>query len=72
MKYDWRAIHQGMGRHIEFSSGEVPSRKMFCENIENKLTMPEFLSDTEAYLRTGVCFNPLEAWPVIKDRFLSR
>ena len=69
---DCDAVMRCFRRYIEFSAGEVPSRKMFCENIENKLTMPEFLSDTEAYLRTGVCFNPLEAWSVVKDRFLSR
>ena len=68
---DCDAVMRCFRRYIEFSSGQVPSRKMFCENIENKLTMPEFLSDTEAYLQTGVCFNPLEAWAVVKDRVLS-
>jgi len=44
---------------------------MFCENVEKKLTMPEFVSDTEAYLRVGIGFDPHEAWLVVKDRLLT-
>ncbi len=69
-KVDCGAVAHCFRKYMEFSSGEVPSRKMFCENVENKLTMPDFLLDTEAYLRTGVHFDPLEAWSVVKARLL--
>ena len=48
----------------------IGERRLFCENIENKLTMPEFLSDTDVYLRAGVNFDPHKAWIVVKERFL--
>ena len=67
---DCEAVMRCFRKYIGFSTGDVPSRKMFCENIENKLTMPEFLSDTDAYLRAGVNFDPHKAWIVVKERFL--
>ena len=44
---------------------------MFCENIENKLAMPDLISDTDAYLRAGVRFDPMEAWSVVKARLFA-
>ena len=68
---DCDAVMRCFRRYIGFSAGEVPTRKMFCENVEKKLTMPEFVSDTEAYLRVGIGFDPRKAWLVIKDCLLT-
>lgn len=53
-------------RYIEFAAGEIPSARVFCENIEGKLQMPEFLSDAENYLGPSVRFDPLDAWRTLK------
>ncbi len=67
---DCEAVMRCFGRYMEYSAGAAPSRKAFCENIENKLRMPDFLSDTEAYLRPGIRFDPVAAWSVVKAKFL--
>lgn len=63
---DCEAVMHCFRKYIGFSTGEVPSKKLFCENIEKKLAMPEFISDTDAYLRSGVRFDPKEAWSIVK------
>jgi hypothetical protein len=45
---------------------------MFDENMSLKLTLPEFLDDTEKYLRKGTSFDPVASWEMIKARLFGR
>ena len=58
-------------RYITFSAEEVPTDKMFCENIANKLTMPEFVADVENYIRPSVSFNPFVAWDFLRGKLFK-
>lgn len=58
-------------RYIAFSAEEVPTDKVFCENIANKLTMPEFVSDVENYIRPSVRFDPFAAWSFLKAKLFK-
>ena len=45
---------------------------MFDENMSLKLTLPEFLDDTEKYLRKGTSFDSVASWEMIKARLFGR
>lgn len=45
---------------------------MIDENMAAKLAMPEFVSDTESYLRDGVKFDPNASWPTVREKLFEK
>ena len=70
-RIDCDAMMRCYRRYIAFSAEEVPTDKIFCENIANKLTMPEFVSDVENYIRPSVRFDPFAAWSFLKAKLFK-
>ena len=58
-------------RYIEFATGEIPTRQMFVENVEKKLMMPDFISDTASYLRPGMDFRPDVGWGLVRRELVE-
>ena len=58
-------------RNIEFSAGYVPTLKMFDDNMAMKLAMPEFLDDTDNYLRSGMTFDAWACWEDVRARLFE-
>ena len=52
--------------------GEAPRRKVFLENLREKMHSPAFLSDATPLLRPGLRYDPKEAGLLVERLLLSR
>ena len=68
---DCAAVRRCFERYIEFSAGYVPTLKMFDDNIAMKLAIPEFLDDTDNYLRSGMTFDARACWEDVRVRLFE-
>ena len=68
---DTTAVMNCFSQYIKFSAGYVPTKNMFEENMAMKLAMPEFLDDTNNYLRSGIAFDAISSWPIVRDRLFG-
>ena len=59
-------------RYMEFVVGKAPTYKQFVNNMEEKMNDLEFLNDTHSLLRSGIEFNPTEAYKLIFDTFIDK
>ena len=59
-------------KYMEFVVDKTPSYKQFLNNLQEKMEDPEFLNDTQSFLRPGISFNPNEAYPLIYDTFIDK
>lgn len=57
---------------MEFVVGKAPSYKQFLNNIQEKMEDPEFLNDTQSFLRPGISYKPEEAYPLINETFIDQ
>ena len=63
-------IVQAWREYMRFRGGEVPSAKQFLANMDEKMTLNDYLGDVEPLLRSGVTFNPHEAYAEFKKTVL--
>lgn len=60
-------------KYMEFVVDKAPTYRQFVQNMEMKLSDPEFLDDTDALLREGTGhFEPHTAWKMVKQSFVDR
>ena len=59
-------------RYMEFVVGKAPTYKQFVNNMEEKMNDLEFLNDTHSLLRSGIEFNPTEAYKLIYETFIDK
>lgn len=69
--FDCAAVRRCFERYIEFSAGYVPTLKMFDDNMAMKLAIPEFLDDTDNYLRSGMTFDARSCWEDVRTRLFT-
>lgn len=50
----------------------VPTKKEFLLNMEEKMLDTEFLGDTELLLRNGEAYNPQEAYELVKTNLIEK
>lgn len=58
--------------YMEFVVDRSPSQKEFLMNLEQKMSDPVFLGDTEAILRPGTDYNPELAFEHVRENLISR
>ena len=56
--------------YMRFRGGEIPSAKQFVANMDEKMALNDYLGDVEPLLRSGVTFNPHEAYVEFKKKVL--
>ena len=56
--------------YMRFRGGEVPSAQQFAANMDEKMALNDYLGDVEPLLRSGVTFNPQEAYAEFKKTVL--
>ena len=56
--------------YMHQSNGAVPTRELYLQNIEEKMSDPEFIGDTTALIRTEEDWNAEEAYKLIKTKIL--
>ena len=59
-------------KYMEFVVGKAPTYKQFVCNMEEKMNDMEFLNDTHSLLRSGIEFNPAEAYKLVFDTFIDK
>ena len=59
-------------KYMEFAVGKVPSYKQFVNNMEEKMSDPEFVGDLQALLRPGVRYDAQQAYPLIHQAFIDK
>ena len=69
---DGGLVMRCFAKYIRFSAGYVPTLNMIDENMAAKLAMPEFVGDTESYLRDGVGFDPNASWPTVREKLFEK
>lgn len=59
-------------RYMEFVIDRMPSYKEYAQNIQEKMSDNEFLTDVVPLLHPEVSFNPIEAYPLVHDTLIDR
>lgn len=49
----------------------MPSYKEYAQNIQEKMSDNEFLTDVVPLLHPEVSFNPIEAYPLVHDTLID-
>lgn len=57
--------------YINFAVKKIPSQKEYLLNINEKMTDPEFLSDTVALLKPEESYEPIEAFELLKNNLIK-
>jgi predicted nucleotidyltransferase component of viral defense system len=71
-KVDISAIIKCYKRYMEFSVGQVPSKKEFLLNMEEKMKNENFIGDITALLRPEEKYDQTEAFELIKNELLEK
>ncbi len=69
---DHEKIIQCFTRYMKFSTGNVPSKKIFISNLEEKEKSLHFRGDMEAILRPGVDYDQKKAFNWIKRELIEK
>lgn len=59
-------------KYMEFVVERMPTYKEYVQNMKEKMSDSEFLTDVIPLLRPDVTFNPTEAYPLVYDTFIDR
>ncbi|WP_288762423.1 nucleotidyl transferase AbiEii/AbiGii toxin family protein [uncultured Prevotella sp.] len=59
-------------KYMEFVVYKAPSYKQFVNNMQEKMSDPEFTNDMQSLLRPGITFNASDAYPLIYETFIDR
>ncbi|HET8962429.1 MAG TPA: nucleotidyl transferase AbiEii/AbiGii toxin family protein, partial [Chitinophagales bacterium] len=69
---DTTAILQCYRKYMEFSVGQVPSKKEFLLNMEEKMKNENFIGDITALIRPEEKYNQEEAFELIKKELIEK
>ena len=69
---DVEKVLQCCKKYMEFVVGKVPSYKQFVNNMEEKMSDPEFVGDLQALLRPGIGYDAQQAYPLIYQTFIDK
>jgi len=58
-------------KHMEFSVGQVPSAKVYSDNLAGKINDPLFISDMRPLLRPGIHYEIYEAYEMFREHFIK-
>lgn len=74
MKVDTEAIVSCFKTYIKFSTGSIPSQKVFIENMDAKMKNENFIGDITALLRVDEKekYKQQEAYELIKAELISK
>ena len=53
--------------YMRFRGGEIPTARQFVQNMDEKMSLNDYLGDIDPLLRHGVTFNPHEAYSSFKE-----
>lgn len=59
-------------RYMDFSVSTPPTYKQFIQNMENKMTDPDFLGDMESLLHPDESFEMQKAYSVVKESIIDK
>ena len=65
-RVDISAVVRVWREYMRFMGGEIPSAKQFVANIDEKMALNDYLGDVEPLLRSGISFDPYEAYAEFK------
>jgi predicted nucleotidyltransferase component of viral defense system len=65
-------IIESFNEYMKFSTGNIPTRRQFEMNIEEKENDPNFTGDMEALLRPGIKYDQQSAFEWLKNDVISR
>ena len=69
---DLDQIIESFNEYMTFSTGQIPTRRQFELNIEEKENNADFTGDMEALLRPGVTYNQTAAFEWLKDEVITK
>jgi len=58
-------------KYMEFSVGQVPSAKVYSDNLAGKINDPLFISDMRLLLRPGIHYEIYEAYEMFREHFIK-
>jgi predicted nucleotidyltransferase component of viral defense system len=58
--------------YMQFVPGSIPTCKQFELNMIEKINNPEFISDTAGLLRTGIKYDPVTAYEIVKTELIEK
>ena len=58
--------------YMEYSVDKPPTQKQFLVNMEEKLIDREFMEDIHAILKSGVEYDNITAWELIKNELIGK
>ena len=59
-------------RYMSLEDRTPPTQREFLENMDNKMTLPDYLADIDSILRRNVNFNAHTAYSIVKRRLIER
>ncbi|NCA21976.1 MAG: nucleotidyl transferase AbiEii/AbiGii toxin family protein, partial [Crocinitomicaceae bacterium] len=65
-------IIESFNEYMKFSTGNIPTRRQFELNIEEKENDPNFTGDMEAILRPGIKYDQQSAFEWLKNDVISK
>jgi predicted nucleotidyltransferase component of viral defense system len=65
-------IIKSFNEYMKFSTGNIPTRRQFELNIEEKENDPNFTGDMEALLRPGIEYDQQAAFEWLKNDVISK
>lgn len=69
---DVEKVMQCYKKYMEFVVGKVPSYKQFVNNMEEKMSDPEFVGDLQGLLRSGIGYDAQQAYSLIFQTFIDK
>ena len=59
-------------KYMEFVVDHPPAKKLFLENLDEKMVDDDFLGDIKAYLRPDVVYDPFVAYELVKNKLIDK
>lgn len=59
-------------RYMSFAVQQPPTYKQFINNIEEKMSDPDFLGDTQNLIRPDREFNPWSGYELVRSRLIDK
>ncbi|MCJ7448780.1 MAG: nucleotidyl transferase AbiEii/AbiGii toxin family protein [Bacteroidales bacterium] len=72
LEVDTDKVVEAYKRYIAFSVEQLPSKKEFIQNVEQKMGDPDFVGDIYALLRPGVEYNQQFAYKLIRTEIIEK
>lgn len=69
---DIDAVIKCYREYMSFSVDNVPGKKLFILNMEDKITNSEFLRDMVAIIHPGEYYDPVAAWDLVREKIIEK